>query len=273
MDLSFMAYHRSLKDEVNKISTSIFITNFPDHYYAKDLWKACNQYGNVVDAFILNKKSKSGKRFGFVHFIKVLNVDRLVDNLCRIWIDRFKLYANKARFQRPLQNNNNTHYTNKGEKGHALTVVKKESGLPWATKENFKATVGIGSWFSRLKQASNLFHIDERVTWVDIGEVSGWTPHFMDEEVEDSDSDDENREDSYHDKNADKNEYAGDTKEAIKEGDEGFQNSQYEKASFEVGRTCYSNSSKNDKEESTCFGHFKKVNLPRSGGSMLQLII
>nr|GEW93924.1 reverse transcriptase domain-containing protein [Tanacetum cinerariifolium] len=36
-----------------------------------------------------------------------------------------------------------------------------------ASKEKFKANVGIGPWFSQLKQASNLFNIDERVTWVD----------------------------------------------------------------------------------------------------------
>nr|GEU45505.1 nucleotide-binding alpha-beta plait domain-containing protein [Tanacetum cinerariifolium] len=37
-----------------------------------------------------------------------------------------------------------------------------------ASKEKFKANIGIGSWFSQLEQASKLFHIDERVTWVDI---------------------------------------------------------------------------------------------------------
>ncbi|GKF39937.1 hypothetical protein Tco_0119998, partial [Tanacetum coccineum] len=37
-----------------------------------------------------------------------------------------------------------------------------------ASKEKFKANVGIGSWLSQLEQASNLFHIDERVTWMDI---------------------------------------------------------------------------------------------------------
>ncbi|GJT64973.1 ALP1-like protein [Tanacetum coccineum] len=46
-------------DEVKKISTLIFVTNFPDQFYAKDLWKVCNQYGNVVDAFIPNRRSKS----------------------------------------------------------------------------------------------------------------------------------------------------------------------------------------------------------------------
>nr|GFA74014.1 RNA-directed DNA polymerase, eukaryota, nucleotide-binding alpha-beta plait domain protein [Tanacetum cinerariifolium] len=36
----------------------------------KDLWKVCNDYGTVVDVFIPNKKSKAGKCFAFVRFIK-----------------------------------------------------------------------------------------------------------------------------------------------------------------------------------------------------------
>ncbi|GJV36973.1 nucleotide-binding alpha-beta plait domain-containing protein [Tanacetum coccineum] len=49
---------------------------------------------------------KSGKRFGFVRFINVFNVERLVSNLCTIWVDRFKLQANIARYQRPPLNKN-----------------------------------------------------------------------------------------------------------------------------------------------------------------------
>ncbi|GKC47359.1 RNA-directed DNA polymerase, eukaryota, nucleotide-binding alpha-beta plait domain protein, partial [Tanacetum coccineum] len=58
-------------------------------------------YGTVIDVFIPNKRSKAGKRFAFVRFIKVLNFDRLIDNLNTIWIGRFHLSANPARFERP----------------------------------------------------------------------------------------------------------------------------------------------------------------------------
>ncbi|GKD49873.1 RNA-directed DNA polymerase, eukaryota, nucleotide-binding alpha-beta plait domain protein [Tanacetum coccineum] len=58
-------------------------------------------YGTVVDVFIPSKKSKAGKRFAFVRFIKVFNLDRLVENLCTIWIGRYHLYANSVRFERP----------------------------------------------------------------------------------------------------------------------------------------------------------------------------
>ncbi|GJY73817.1 RNA-directed DNA polymerase, eukaryota [Tanacetum coccineum] len=76
---------------------------------AKDLWKVCNDYGTVVDVFIPNKKSKVGKRFAFVRFIKATNLDRLIENLNTIWIGRFHLFANPVRFERPKKPNLSSH--------------------------------------------------------------------------------------------------------------------------------------------------------------------
>nr|GEW90562.1 hypothetical protein [Tanacetum cinerariifolium] len=45
---------RSMEDQTQLI----FVTNFPDHVTAHDLWKVCNDFGGVVDAFIPYKKSK-----------------------------------------------------------------------------------------------------------------------------------------------------------------------------------------------------------------------
>ncbi|GKC30331.1 RNA-directed DNA polymerase, eukaryota [Tanacetum coccineum] len=92
---------QSNEDQTRKISHSIFVTNFTESVNSRELWKACSAYGTVVDVFIPSKKSKVGKRFAFVRFIKVFNVDRLVENLCTIWIGRYHLYANKVRFERP----------------------------------------------------------------------------------------------------------------------------------------------------------------------------
>ncbi|GJV22075.1 RNA-directed DNA polymerase, eukaryota, nucleotide-binding alpha-beta plait domain protein [Tanacetum coccineum] len=72
---------QSKLDQTAKISKSVFITNFSEECTSKDLWKVCNDYGTVIDVFIPNKRSKSGKRFAFVRFIKVSNLDRLVENL------------------------------------------------------------------------------------------------------------------------------------------------------------------------------------------------
>ncbi|GKF27486.1 RNA-directed DNA polymerase, eukaryota, nucleotide-binding alpha-beta plait domain protein, partial [Tanacetum coccineum] len=73
---------RTNADHTRLISKSIFITNFPDNTTSKDLWEVCKGYGTIVDVFIPNRRTKACKRFAFVHFIKVDNVDRLVGNLC-----------------------------------------------------------------------------------------------------------------------------------------------------------------------------------------------
>nr|GEX29831.1 nucleotide-binding alpha-beta plait domain-containing protein [Tanacetum cinerariifolium] len=90
---------RSKEDDVQQISTSIFVTNFPEQFTAHDLLSTCNQYGNVIDAFIPNRRSKLGHIFGFVWFIKIKDIDRLVNNLCTIWVGRLRIHANISRFQ------------------------------------------------------------------------------------------------------------------------------------------------------------------------------
>ncbi|GJZ72968.1 RNA-directed DNA polymerase, eukaryota [Tanacetum coccineum] len=95
------ARNRSNFDHTRLISKSIFVTNFPDNTSAKYLWEVCKGYGTVVDVFIPNRKSRSGKRFAFVRFIKVGNVDHLVENLCTLWIGRMHLHANVVRYDRP----------------------------------------------------------------------------------------------------------------------------------------------------------------------------
>nr|GFD02097.1 RNA-directed DNA polymerase, eukaryota, nucleotide-binding alpha-beta plait domain protein [Tanacetum cinerariifolium] len=92
---------KSNEDYAQTISHSIFVTNFPDSVTSRDLWKECNVYGMVVDVFIPQKKSQAGKRFALVRFIKVFNLDRLVKNLCTIWIGRHHLFSNQVCFERP----------------------------------------------------------------------------------------------------------------------------------------------------------------------------
>ena len=74
------------------------MTNFPEPTTSKDLWKACSAYGTVIDVFIPFKKSKAGKKFAFVRFIKVTDLERLVENLNTVLIGRFHLFANRVRF-------------------------------------------------------------------------------------------------------------------------------------------------------------------------------
>ncbi|GJR39917.1 RNA-directed DNA polymerase, eukaryota [Tanacetum coccineum] len=98
--------YKTKEDDLAKVSMSIYVTNFPESCSAKDLFQSCKVYGHAVDSYIPLKRSKSGKRFGFVRFINVFSVERLISNLCTIWIGKFRLHANITRFQRPSVNTN-----------------------------------------------------------------------------------------------------------------------------------------------------------------------
>ncbi|GKC95890.1 nucleotide-binding alpha-beta plait domain-containing protein, partial [Tanacetum coccineum] len=144
-----MVSQRTKEDALSKISTLIFVTNFPETFSAKDLFITCKQYGHVVDTYIPLKRSKAGKRFGFVRFVNVFSVERLVNNLCMIWIDKYKLQANTTRFQRPSLNS----------KASVPTFV---GGGP-----NDKDSPGLGFEDDFLKTKLCLI-VARRIAWVEI---------------------------------------------------------------------------------------------------------
>nr|GEX30833.1 ribonuclease H-like domain-containing protein [Tanacetum cinerariifolium] len=59
-----------------------------------------SQYEKVVDSFIVDRVSKEGKKFAFVWFFRVKNLEVLIENLNTMWIGKFHLQFNVARFQR-----------------------------------------------------------------------------------------------------------------------------------------------------------------------------
>ncbi|KAK9065015.1 hypothetical protein SSX86_016398 [Deinandra increscens subsp. villosa] len=83
--------------DLQNISKSIFITNFPSGTTVRDLWSHCAKWGTVSDLYIASRLSKSGKRFGFARFIGVKDVDALIGNLRTIWIGSFHLFADYVR--------------------------------------------------------------------------------------------------------------------------------------------------------------------------------
>jgi hypothetical protein len=76
------------------------VTNFPDELQIVDLWKLFSHFGSVGDVYIPNKLDKWGKRFAFVKFKGVKEVDELSGRLEEVWSGSFKLRVNRARFDR-----------------------------------------------------------------------------------------------------------------------------------------------------------------------------
>nr|GEY47068.1 RNA-directed DNA polymerase, eukaryota, reverse transcriptase zinc-binding domain protein [Tanacetum cinerariifolium] len=152
-------------------------------------------------------RSKDGKRFGFVRFINVFNVERLVSDLCTILVHQSKFHANITRFHKaPLNNNKvlteqkfgyNRNINNaRAKEGvttgssksyvHAVKVKNMFGALECDSKPSIvlddecliskdlskallgRENIGVGSWISVLKQASSYFIPEGRIVWVEI---------------------------------------------------------------------------------------------------------
>jgi hypothetical protein len=85
---------------LDKITTSFFFTNIPNEATSEDLWKLFLKYGRVGEVFLPKKLDKRGRRFGFVKFKEVMEVDELSDKLRDVWLGSFKLWVNRSRFGR-----------------------------------------------------------------------------------------------------------------------------------------------------------------------------
>nr|GEZ05531.1 RNA-directed DNA polymerase, eukaryota [Tanacetum cinerariifolium] len=79
--------------------------------------------------YIPNRKSKAGKRFAFVRFIKVDNVDRLVGNICTLWIGRMHIHANVVRFECSPIHSPRTSQPPKSDKPNASSYVSTVKGI------------------------------------------------------------------------------------------------------------------------------------------------
>ncbi|PWA38783.1 hypothetical protein CTI12_AA578020 [Artemisia annua] len=77
-----------------------YVTNMPPTLTSKGLWNVCASHGRLVDAFIANKLSKGGKRFGFIKFLGVKDANSIVNSMSNIWIGSFHLYITLALNQR-----------------------------------------------------------------------------------------------------------------------------------------------------------------------------
>jgi len=80
--------------------TSFFFTNFPDHFFERDLWKFFQRWGRVLDVFISRKLNARNQRFGFVRFHGVADFFCLERELDTIWIGMWKLQVNLPKYRR-----------------------------------------------------------------------------------------------------------------------------------------------------------------------------
>ncbi|MCI07766.1 RNA-binding protein 25-like, partial [Trifolium medium] len=80
--------------------TTFYFTNFPDYLTVHDLWERFAGIWRVDEVYIPQKLDRRGKRFGFVRFWEVQNVDGILRKLEDIWFETYKIRANLAMHQR-----------------------------------------------------------------------------------------------------------------------------------------------------------------------------
>ncbi|GJS90826.1 RNA-directed DNA polymerase, eukaryota [Tanacetum coccineum] len=129
MDINNRSSSLSKEDQTQKISKSVFVTNFPEHFTTRDLWNVCLAYGNIIDVFIPFKRSKAGKKFAFVFFIRVDKLYRLIEILSTIWIGRLRLHANVVRFQKEPKTNDVQPIINDSQPNKSFVGSVKNMGV------------------------------------------------------------------------------------------------------------------------------------------------
>nr|GEV53033.1 nucleotide-binding alpha-beta plait domain-containing protein [Tanacetum cinerariifolium] len=181
--------HSCSEDGVSRISTSIYVSNFPESFSAKDLFHSCKQYGHVVDTFIPFKRSRDGKRFhgaplnnNKVPTEQKFGYNRNINNVRAkegVTTGSSKFYVHAVKVKNmfgalecdfmPSIDLDDECLIFKDLSKALLGSVKEFASLP-----NLKIVLKnegkhrVGSWFSVLKQASFDFIPEGRIVWVEI---------------------------------------------------------------------------------------------------------
>ncbi|KAL4554772.1 hypothetical protein LXL04_037376 [Taraxacum kok-saghyz] len=87
-------------DNLGGKASTFFFTNFPEYWETTVLWQEFRKIGTVVDVFVARKRNKVGRKFGFSRFLRVPDVGELEKVLNNLWLDKFKLKANLAKYGR-----------------------------------------------------------------------------------------------------------------------------------------------------------------------------
>ncbi|GJZ49288.1 RNA-directed DNA polymerase, eukaryota [Tanacetum coccineum] len=153
-----MGDRRPKEDGVYNIFTSICHYFLFKTKYAKEIWRLCNQLGNVIDSFIP------------IEDPKWCQLSLLDDSLSYVsdyslsLVGKLKKFGSLPNLKMLLMEEGFTDLTISYLGGFWVSF----QFLSKTSKENFMSHVGVNSWFIKILQGSSSFVVDERVTWIDI---------------------------------------------------------------------------------------------------------
>ncbi|KAL4568967.1 hypothetical protein LXL04_024591 [Taraxacum kok-saghyz] len=118
-------------DTIRGTATSFFFTNFPEHWSVARLGEAFSKLGRVADVFVAKKRSSQGRKFGFVRFFKVTCMEKMIDELNKLWLDKFRIRANVAKYRRK-----ETKPTSVVTKGRLKSIIVKDKNTGSSSSES-----------------------------------------------------------------------------------------------------------------------------------------
>ena len=127
--------------------SSFYFTRFPEDTTEDELWKIFRRAGDVREVFIPNKRNRTGRRYGFVRFIGVDNVQQLERRLDNIVMGGLKLYVNIPKFERGRgrvqpQSTGGRDHTRHVEQGRRETYqAQKHTAMPGQIRGSFADVV------------------------------------------------------------------------------------------------------------------------------------
>lgn len=81
--------------------STVFVDNLPNSVELPWFRKFFSNFGNVIDAYIPNKRSKvTGNRFGFIRFINNREATHAIEKSNGFWVGRRNLEVKIARYDR-----------------------------------------------------------------------------------------------------------------------------------------------------------------------------
>ncbi|KAJ4845338.1 hypothetical protein Tsubulata_045400 [Turnera subulata] len=83
----------------NGLLHSLYVKNLSETWKPTDIYRIMSKYREAVDVYVPNKRTRSGKRFGFVRFRGILDLQRLLSDVNRVHVEEGVVRASVARLR------------------------------------------------------------------------------------------------------------------------------------------------------------------------------
>ncbi|KAJ4849830.1 hypothetical protein Tsubulata_045590 [Turnera subulata] len=137
---------------------SLYVANVTETWKPADIYRIMSKYGEVIDVYIPSKRSRSGRRFCFVRYRGLRDIQRLLNDVGRVQVEHGFIRANVAKGRnrtqpllgKPFRRNLRT-----AEKSYASAlqeqerVVDAKTPAPTTMEAKFIPTTDTLSWLAR----------------------------------------------------------------------------------------------------------------------------